>query len=337
MYFSRLLIVPFTISILVAGQATLRCGSFLQSSKPSADDQNRVSLRAKENEAQEINFYKNAHSYIDEPLSRLKGILPELDGLKPGDNPQPLAGLLTTVASKTYDFAEKVPNLISDELVTESQWPTSSTKKAACLACPDPGPIRQRVEKYNYIILARPAQDHHLVLEEDRTDRNGRPVPINASPRFRGFSMFWVIFSASHQQESRFRYLGQQKIDGRTTFVVGFAQLPGLVENPAKIAAAKTTIPMLLQGIAWIDSNDFHILRLHTDLLAPQPEIGYLKQTSDLRYGTMRITALNVDLWAPRIVEVETDDAGELWHEQHEYSKYRLYQAKSKIILSPEN
>lgn len=206
------------------------------------------------------------------------------------------------------------------------------------LSCrPDPGPIRQRVEKYNYIILAHPAQDRRLVLEEYRTDRNGKPVPRNAAPRFRGFSMFWVIFSTSHQRESRFRYLGQQKVGGHMTFVVAFAQVPGSVENPAKIAAAKATVPMLLQGIAWIEGNDFHILRLRTDLLAPQPEIGYLKQTSDLRYGTVRITDLNLDLWAPRIVEVETDDTGELWHEQHEYSKYRLYEAKSRIILNPED
>jgi hypothetical protein len=328
MYFSRLLIISFAISICVAARAKLPCWFFPQSNSPPA---------TKENEAQEIHFYRNPHSYIDGPLSRLKGILPELDGVKPADNPQDLADLLTKVASKTYEFAERVPNLISDELVTESQFPASRTKKEACLACPDPGPIRQRAEKYDYIILARPAQDNHLVLEEDRTDRNGRPVPQSASPRFRGFSMFWVIFSASHQQESRFRYLGEQKLDGRTTSVVAFAQVPGSVENPAMIVASKATIPMLLQGIAWIDANDFHILRLHTDLLAPQPEIGYLKQTSDLRYGTVRITALNLDLWAPQIVEVETDDAGELWHEQHHYSKYRLYEAKSRIILNPEN
>jgi hypothetical protein len=333
---SRLALVPLAISISVA-PATRPYGSFPPSSKLFVDDQSRVSSPAHEIEAQEINFYSNARSYMDEPLSGLKGMLPELGGLKTDDNQQTLADLLSKVASKTYELVERMPNVISDESVTETQWPAPGTKKAACLACPDPAPITQRVEKYNYIILARPAQDRRLVLEEYRTDRGGRPVPRDAAPRFRGFSMFWVIFSQSHRRESRFRYLGQQKVDGRMTFVVAFAQVPGSVENPAKIAAAKTTIPMLLQGIAWIDVNDFRILRLHTDLLAPQPEIGYLKQTSDLRYGPVRIAALNLDLWAPQIVEVETDDAGELWREQHQYSKYRLYEAKSRIILNPPN
>ena len=88
-------------------------------------------------------------------------------------------------SSKTYVLAEKMPGVISDESVTETPLPASRAKKAACLACPDPGPIALRVEKYNCIILAHPAQDRRLALEEYRTDRDGRPVPGDAAPRFR--------------------------------------------------------------------------------------------------------------------------------------------------------
>lgn len=84
---------------------------------------------------------------------------------------------------------------------------------------------------------------------------------------------------------------------------------------------------MLLKGIAWMGANDFRILRLHTDLLAPQPEIGYLKQTSNLQYGLVRIKTLKLDLWAPLTVGVNPDEEGKLWQEQHQYSKYRFYKA----------
>jgi len=93
---------------------------------------------------------------------------------------------------------------------------------------------------------------------------------------------------------------------------------------------------MLLQGIAWIDQTDFRIVRLRTDLLAPQPEIEYQKQTANIVFGPAHIAALDLVLWLPQAVDAEMEASGQYLQEQHLYSKYRLYQSKSKIILSPQ-
>jgi hypothetical protein len=135
--------------------------------------------------------------------------------------------------------------------------------------------------------------------------------------------------------ESRFRYLGQQQTDGHSTFVIGFAQVPGSVEAPGLFVADRESIPMLLQGVAWIDQADFRIVRLRTDLLAPQPEISVQKQTANIVFGAVRIAEIDSELWLPRVVHVEMQSRGQVFEEQHEYSKYRLYKAKSKIILYP--
>jgi hypothetical protein len=39
----------------------------------------------------------------------------------------------------------------------------------------------------------------------------------------------------------------------------------------------------------------------------------------------------------PQVVHVEMETRGQILQEQHKYSKYRLYKAKSKIVLSPNN
>lgn len=92
---------------------------------------------------------------------------------------------------------------------------------------------------------------------------------------------------------------------------------------------------MLLQGIAWVDQTDFRIGRLRTDLLAPQPEIDYQKQTSDIAFGQVHVAALALALWLPQAVDAEMEASGQHLLEQHRYSKYRLYQSTSRIILSP--
>jgi hypothetical protein len=187
------------------------------------------------------------------------------------------------------------------------------------------------------MILTRPAQNGRLVVSEYRTTRNGKPVVQAAGgPAFQGFISAWIVFSSLNQGESRFRYLGQQRVNGHTTYVLGFAQTPGQVESPGEIVVGGKSIPMLLQGIAWIDQSDFRIVRLRTDLLAPRPEIQVEKQTANIRFGTVHIADLASELWLPEAVSLQMEFSGQVFQEEHKYSKYRLYQTKSRIVLSPD-
>jgi hypothetical protein len=279
-------------------------------------------------------LYAGAHPYMDEPLAELKKMAHELAGLKPVSSHDQLSDLLAKVGAKADELLQKVPDLISEEAVSQAQWPTSS----GCLSewCGTPINRSQREQTFNYLILTHPAQNGGVELQEYRTNRNGKPVTQGiGTPNFLGFTSAWVIFSSSNQGESRFRYLGQQQTDGRSAYVIGFAQIPGLTESPARIQVDRESIPMLLQGIAWVDQSDFRILRLRTDLLAPQPEIQVQKQTANILFGKVNIAQLESTLWLPQSVNLEIEARGQTLHEEHKYSKYRLYQAKSKIILSP--
>lgn len=190
-----------------------------------------------ENEAAEQKYYGDAHPYLDQPLSQLKKTVDQLDGLKPAPDQEQLSSLLARVAAKTDDLLPKIPNLLSDEAVTESQWAYSQGATPHCIAgCLDPVPSLQRDLKFNYIILAHPAQAHVVLLEEYRTSRDGKAVDAAEAPHFQGFATLWAFFSSSDQAKLRFRYLGQQKMDGRAAFVIGFAQIPGSIEYPAMIA-----------------------------------------------------------------------------------------------------
>jgi len=187
------------------------------------------------------------------------------------------------------------------------------------------------------MILTHPAQGGRLALSEYRTARNGKPVGQGAAgaPDFQGFISAWIAFSSANQAESRFRYLGQQRVNGHTTYVLGFAQTPGSVESPGEIVVDSESIPMLLQGIAWIDQSDFRIVRLRTDLLAPLPLILVEKQTANILFGPVHIAELATELWLPKAVNLQMEVRGQVVREEHNYSKYRLYQAKSRIVLSP--
>jgi hypothetical protein len=286
-----------------------------------------------------VQLYADAHPYIDEPVPDLKKIGRELAGLKPVPSQLPLSELLAKVGAKADQLLQQIPDLISDEEVSQMQYSMSEIVPG-CVGtyCGDIGRTSSRDQTFNYLILTHPAQDGRLVLQEYRMSRKGKPVQQGeGEPIFQGFISAWIVFSSKNQVESRFRYFGQQQTDGYSTFVIGFAQIPASVESPGLIMAGRETAPMLLQGIAWIDQSNFRIVRLRTDLLAPQPEIQVQKQSANVLFGPARIAGLDLELWLPEAVHVEMESRGQFFQEQHKYSKYRLYQAKTKIILSPSH
>lgn len=288
--------------------------------------------------AEEKRFYGDARPYMDEPQPVLKNMVYELRGLKPAPSSELLPNLLNKVGAKADELLRKVPDLISEEAVTQTQWPVSAGTIPGCIGigCNGPGSSSGREQEFDYIILTHPTANGRLTIEEYRRHGNGKPLQQGeGAPAFQGFAAAWVIFSSWNQVESRFRLLGTQRTHGHDTLVIGFAQIPGSIEHPGKILSERGSVPMLLQGVAWIDRTDFRILRIRTDLLAPQPEIEYQEQTSSLAFGQVHIADLDLVLWLPQTVDAEMEASGQHLSEQHLYSKYRLYQSKTKIIMSP--
>jgi len=67
----------------------------------------------------------------------------------------------------------------------------------------------------------------------------------------------------------------------------------------------------------------------------PQTEIGYAKETAQVEFQTATISALHLKLWLPTAVTIETVIDSQPQREQHQHSKYRPYEAKSKNHSQP--
>lgn len=288
---------------------------------------------------QQITLYAEARPYIDESPAQLQKAVHELKGLEPISNQDQLPEMLRKVADKADALLRATPDLISDESVNEAQWTVDKGIVPGCTGggCVDPMRSNEREQKFDYIILAHRGDDNRLHLEEYRTTANDKPVEGAGAPYFQGFVASWLIFSSPNQPESRFRCLGREKMKGQATFVIAFAQVPGAVEMPGTIVTSHGAIPMLLQGFAWVDQSNFRIVRLRTDLLAPQLSMGFKEQTSDIVFGPVRISGADLDLWLPVSVNAEMEAEGQQLRERHLYSNYRLYQAKSRIVAAPTN
>lgn len=287
----------------------------------------------------EINF----PNFTSCAIKELQLTVPELKGLKAAVNQEGLATLLDKIGAKTLDIARNTPNLIARETVVQSGQGVRETRR-----------------DYDYLILPR-ITEKLVGLDEFRVDlKSGEKFETEATrkesstrtdlepanhdltqpqggrpPASQGFATSWVYFYPSNRSQAIFRYLGEEKVDGRRTHVLAFAQKPESVVSPAMVQYQGRLVPMFLQGVAWVDPSDFRILRLRTDLLAPVPEVSLHRLTADIQFGLTRIERVSSQLSLPHEVTVTSEIGGSNVRETHKYSGYRLFRAQSKIVLNP--
>jgi hypothetical protein len=170
----------------------------------------------------EESVHKNdaqAHPYLEEPFKQLVKRIPELKGMRSAASLQALPMILEGTGKKVDEFFDNLVDLIAQEEIKQERWSKSEM-------------IRD-----NYLIL-RHGNRSHANIDEFRMDEKGNRLDqVGLDKGFfatSGFALSCVHFSRGFQWDSRFRYLGDQKTDGRDTYVVGSAQLPGLARLPAR-------------------------------------------------------------------------------------------------------
>jgi len=145
-----------------------------------------------------------------------------------------------------------------------------------------------------------------------------------------GFASMWLLYYPDNQPESRFRHLGQQKVNGREMQVVCFAETPGNAAVAGRFDWNGRTTNLFYQGLAWIDS-DGQITRMRLDLLRPHLEVGLERQTTEIQFGQVHFPGTDASRWLPLKVTVTTVEYGRKFRNRHKYSDYCAFTVKSII------
>ncbi len=266
--------------------------------------------------------YANAHPYVDLPLAQLVERIPELKTLQPAPDQQELAVILQKMGRSMDDFVCNIGDLIAHEDLTQEKLNVTGEIEA-----------KERVQD-NYLIL------HHGyewgANAEYRMDNKGNRLgPIGLEKGYlvtSGHALSCISFSTIPQSQSRFRYLGVEKMDARETYVLGFAQQPGEATFTTTMrGTGAKEVDMLTQGILWVDKNGFQIIRMRSDLLAPNNENRLDQLTTDVKFGEVRLQDAPSPLWLPRDVDVYIEINKQKFRNVHRYTNYRRYRVSVKI------
>ncbi len=271
--------------------------------------------------AEPLTLAAPAPSVVDLPIAEIVREVPELRNLQPAASQDLLASILQKVGANVATLFNSFPNVDSrEQVVEERQAPVGPEKD-------------QNSEDFRYLALPSPDRER-ITLEEYRTDSKGRLVkPSGLHSGYlitEGFVSTPLDFHPSYQPDSTFRYLGQEVIEKRPTYVVAFVQKPSSQQRAAFAVYDARPVATLIQGLAWIDTATDQIIRMWTGLLTPVPEIKLKSQTTRIKFGEVHFQGMASGLWLPREVEVETKFSDVNFRNFHFYSQFKLFTVQTQ-------
>jgi thiol-disulfide isomerase/thioredoxin len=240
-------------------------------------------------------------------------------------NQSELEPLLKRVGENVEKFVSSLPNILAKEHITQARLRPS-------------GKVADRLEQdVDYMLFLSPDPTGGR-WKEERSDRKGKPVRLKrlsgVSFITSGYAMHCLLFSPKVRQTSNYRYVGKQS---STPFshMVAFAQDPDKGALAATFSMSGIKVPMLMEGLAWVDPQSFQITQMRTDLLDPPLQFGVARVTTQTVYGEQRFLSTDLPLWLPKEVVVKVVYAGTTFQTYHRYDDYRLFTVRSFEDMKP--
>jgi len=254
---------------------------------------------------------------------------PALHNLRPAANQDQLPMVLERASQRCALLFHDFLQVSADEEVI-----SASNLRARDLTMPTPLQYPTKVRRFRYIVIPRPSGDLPG-FEEYRTDLKGNPRDATSLGDIfmitSDFVSLVLHLGAGDQPGSKFRYFGIQAIRNRECHVVGFAQDPTKARHVEELDVEGRRVILLVQGLAWIDSESFQILRIMTWLLAPRNDIGLNSQVSTVDYYPVQPSGSERVLWLPRDVTVRVRFRDIDIRNTHHYSDFKLFRVESTI------
>jgi tetratricopeptide (TPR) repeat protein len=191
--------------------------------------------------------------------------------------------------------------------------------------------------KFAYVVSIQEVQHGYLNVEEYRNGAGGATADFPDGVATNGLPAMVLIFHPYNAKNFEMTCEGLARWNGGLAWQVHFKQRadkPNTIKR-YRVGAEGPSYPVALKGRAWISADNYQIVRLETDLVAPIPQIKLLADHTAIEYGPVKFAKSNVSMWLPQSAEVYYDWKGKRIHRRHSFSDYMLFgiEDKQKITV----
>lgn len=191
--------------------------------------------------------------------------------------------------------------------------------------------------KFNYVAMIEETLPGALNVDEYRDGGLGANGGFPHDIATVGMPSLAMIFHPFHVNEFAMSCEGLGVWHERAAWQVRFQQRK---DRPARMSIFRLgheVFPVLLKGRAWIDTENYQIVHLETDLLEPIPQVKLYTEHQALDYGPVQFENRQMRMWLPQDAEIYIDSDGRHFRHRHSYSQYRIFSVEvGQKIGSPK-
>jgi tetratricopeptide (TPR) repeat protein len=186
----------------------------------------------------------------------------------------------------------------------------------------------RETRKFNYVVAISETQPGFLAVDEYRNEVAGiadYPEQIGSQ----GFTSLALVFHPKMRDNFQMACEGLGDWHGQATWLVHFRQRD---DRPNRIHAYKigpNIYSVNLKGRAWISADNFQIIRIEAEMIAPMPKIHLLSEHQIVEYGPIQFQKKNVEMWLPKSADLYFDFRRHRYFRRHSFDHYMLFAVDS--------
>jgi tetratricopeptide (TPR) repeat protein len=188
-------------------------------------------------------------------------------------------------------------------------------------------PLTKETRKFDYVASITEENPGFLAVDEYRNNRDALPsLPDHISTQ--GFMAAALIFHPDMQENFDLTCEGLGQWHGNATWLVHFRQRDDKPKRLEDYGEAGQTYGVSQKGRVWINSDNFQVVRLESELVNSVHGLSVQHQITE--YGPVQFQKKNVQLWLPQSVDLFLEINKHRYYRRHSFDHYMLFSTNSE-------
>ena len=188
-------------------------------------------------------------------------------------------------------------------------------------------PLTKETRKFDYVASITEQSPGFLAVDEYRNNRDALPsLPDHISTQ--GFMAAALIFHPDMQDNFDLACEGLGQWHGNATWLVHFRQRENKPKRLEDYIEAGQTYGVSQKGRAWINSDNFQIVRVESELVSSAQRLTVQHQIAE--YGPVQFQKRNIQLWLPQSVDLFLEINSHRYYRRHSFDHYMLFSINSE-------
>lgn len=174
---------------------------------------------------------------------------------------------------------------------------------------------------FSYVAEIDQASGSFWVEEYRSAKTQGEPPPLSDT----GTAAFALIFHPQKIGNFEFHCEARTEVNGISAWQLRFEESPDPRKSFHQIRIDRSIYQLRFKGRAWIAADDYQILRLQTDLVAPISQIHLQQEHLDITYAPVDFDKRKLRVWLPENASMQIRYRGHSYQRVHNFSHFQLF------------